>query len=78
MSKSKVPSYRRQRKPTGDLAFVKLDDQRIYLGAYNTSESRELYRKTVAEWLANNRQLPADPDIWIVEMIPKYDAFAED
>jgi integrase len=79
VNKSKVPSYRKQKKPGGDLAFVKLDDQRIYLGRYGTPESRELYRQTIAEWLANNRQAPSGPElICMVELIAKYLAFAED
>ena len=34
MTKMKVPSYRKQKKPSGDIAFVLLHGQRTYLVLY--------------------------------------------
>jgi len=51
----KIPKYRRQRKPNGrDISFVAIDKQRLYLpGAWNSKESREAYRRTIAEYLSS-------------------------
>ena len=67
------PSYRRHR-PSGR-ALVCIDGQRIYLGKWNTGESRKRYHQLIAEWLANGRRLPtnestADPTV--AELIVPY------
>ena len=53
----RIPSYRLH-KPTG-LAVVRLNSRDFYLGKHGTPESRSEYERLIAEWLANNRQLPA-------------------
>lgn len=40
MSRTNLPTYRRQESVTGDRAFVALDGRRVFLGAYNSPESR--------------------------------------
>lgn len=57
----KLPSYRRQRKPNGrDIAFVVIDKQRLYLpGTWNSDESREAYRRIIAEYLVSG-SIPDD------------------
>src|SRR3954452_24036019 len=45
---SHLPKYRHY-KPK-DLAAVRLDGKDHYLGKYNSEESREKYRRVVAEW----------------------------
>ncbi len=78
VTKPKVPSYRRQRKPTGDLAFVVLNGQRTYLGDWNTTESREAYRRVVAEFLATGQVRPVEPElVRVVELIAKFMGWAE-
>lgn len=47
---SRLPKYRHY-KPK-DLAVVRLDGKDHYLGKYDSEESREKYRRLVAEWLA--------------------------
>lgn len=65
MSSNVLPSYRKR----GDrnLAVVTLTDERTnvrrdyYLGTYDSPESREMYLRILAEWVANGRRLPAMP-----------------
>jgi hypothetical protein len=45
-----LPKYRHY-KPK-DLAVVRLDGRDIYLGKYNSPQSREKYHRTIAEWLS--------------------------
>src|SRR5258708_7456757 len=47
---SHLPKYRHY-KPK-DLAVVRLDSKDHYLGRYDSEESREKYRRLVAEWIA--------------------------
>ena len=73
-SSPSIPKYRRQRKHKGDdLAFVELNGQRHYLSKYRSPQSRREYHRLVAEWEANGRQLPVDPDnITVVELCARY------
>ena len=53
--KSNCPAYQRQKHPTGaskDRAFVVIDEQRCYLGIYDTPQSRAMYHRLLAEWSA--------------------------
>ncbi|MEX1015937.1 MAG: hypothetical protein WDZ31_04245 [Phycisphaeraceae bacterium] len=43
-------------------AYVKIDGQRIGLGRWGSDEARETYDRLIAEWLANDRRLPANTD----------------
>ena len=52
----RVPKYRHY-KPK-DLAVIRLDGHDVYLGKYDSPESREKYRRVVAEWLARQPVLP--------------------
>ncbi|MBN2561057.1 MAG: site-specific integrase [Phycisphaerae bacterium] len=74
----KIPSYRHHR-PSGR-ALVCLNGKRIYLGKWDTPESRERYRQVIAEWLADGK-LPGDDqsfqDLRIVELLAKYWTHAE-
>lgn len=67
MGKAPSPGYRRQKRASGDLAFVELEGVRHYLGRYGSKESRTRYHRLVAEWEANGRQLPAACDELDVE-----------
>ena len=44
-----LPKYRHY-KPK-DLGVVRIDGRDIYLGRYNSPESREQYNRVIAEWL---------------------------
>lgn len=78
----RVPSYRLH-KPTGQ-ALVCLSGRRIYLGKHNTPESKERYRKLVAEWLAAGSVVPpptvgkpASNALSVAELALAYTRFAE-
>ena len=69
------PKYRRQKRPTGDLAFVEINGFRRYLGAFNSEESLNAYHRVVAEWIESGRSelLPATPnEITVVELAAKF------
>src|SRR5262249_3365555 len=51
----RTPSYRLH-KPSGQ-AVVTLDGHDVYLGKYDTPESRTEYDRIVSEWLVNGRHL---------------------
>src|SRR5262249_19041474 len=48
--RARLPKYRHY-KPKG-LAVVRIDGRDVYLGKFNSAESREKYRRVIAEWLA--------------------------
>jgi len=66
----RTPKYRRQRKRDGrDVAFVVLSGQRVYLGEYDTPESRAEYHRLLAEWQAGGCCLPVPADeLTVVEL----------
>ncbi|OAI40312.1 hypothetical protein AYO40_04895 [Planctomycetaceae bacterium SCGC AG-212-D15] len=51
-----VPSYRLH-KASGQ-AVVVLNGKSVYLGRFDSAESKQKYERTVEEWLANHRLLP--------------------
>lgn len=53
---NKLPSYRFHR--ASGQAVVTLNGRDVYLGNYNTDESRDRYKLVIQEWLAGERQLP--------------------
>jgi integrase len=72
----RIPSYRLH-KPSNN-AVVTLSGQDVWLGRWNTPESRAKYNRVVAEWLAAGRQLPVSPDdLTIVELIARFWTHAE-
>jgi integrase len=52
----RTPSYRLHR-PSGQ-AVVTLNDKDIYLGRYDSQQSRAEYDRLIAEWLTSGRRLP--------------------
>ena len=48
-----IPKYRHHK--ARDLAAVRINGHDVYLGKYGSPESRELYDRVVAEWLARSR-----------------------
>jgi len=57
-----LPRLRRQKKTTGDLAFVELSGKRFYLGRFGSPEAQQKYDRLVAEWLTNGRRLDVNPE----------------
>jgi integrase len=51
----------RHHKPTGQ-ASVRIDGRDIYLGKHGTEESRERYRRVIAEWLSGRDPAAAPQD----------------
>ena len=61
-----TPSYRLH-KPSGQ-AVVTINRQDLYLGKFNSPQSRAEYDRVIAEWLGNGRQAPATSDLTINEL----------
>ena len=64
MSFSSTPKYRLH-KGSGQ-ALVQIKGERVYLGRYDSPESKEKYRRLVAEFLASTQsskseRYPVDP-----------------
>ena len=79
----RIPKYRLH-KGSGQ-ALVQINGVRVYLGTYDSEESKEKYQRLVSEWLSNGRQRvsppAADPQakaaLPIKELILAYWRFAE-
>ena len=73
-----IPSYRLH-KPSGQ-AIVSLNGKIFYLGKYKSQASREEYNRIIADYLANNRNLPptrTNQAISIQELVVLYLEYAE-
>lgn len=67
----RTPKYRHHR-PSGQ-AFVEIDERRIYLGKYDTPESRQKYARILGEWASNGYRLPVKPEqITMLELTDRY------
>jgi len=74
--RKRTPSYRHH-KASGQ-AFVEFDGRRIYLGKHGSKKSREEYHRLIAEWLANDQQLPVPPEeLTVAELLARYWKHAE-
>lgn len=70
------PSYRLH-KASGQ-AIVTLNGHDVYLGHYDTPESRQAYDRAIAEWLVGGREPKADGDgMTVGELVPAYMEWAE-
>ncbi len=58
LKSGEVPKYRKHR--ASGQAVVKLKGRAFYLGPHGTNVSLRQYDRLIAEWLANDRQLPPD------------------
>ena len=75
-SKPNVPSLRHH-KASGR-AYVVLNNRTIYVGDYGTEEAVQNYNKTIAEWLASNKQTHSPCDhISINKLLARFWAWAE-
>jgi integrase len=77
ISKVRVPAYRLH-KPTGQ-AVVTLNGRDIYLGRWNTNQSRREYDRAIGEWIARDRSLSTEGQgsRTIVELAAAYWKFAK-
>ncbi|MGO9598663.1 MAG: hypothetical protein ACLP7Q_11790 [Isosphaeraceae bacterium] len=57
---SRLPKYRHYRPK--NLAVVRINGKDHYLGRYDSPESRDNYRRVLAEWLAKGRPDREVPD----------------
>ena len=56
MSSRKIPSYRHHK--ARNFAVVTLDGKDVYLGEYDSPESRAKYDALIAEWLCRIHEPP--------------------
>ena len=77
MNKKQIPKYRKQTGSRLPRAFVQLNGKRYYLGKYGMPESKEQYRRLIAEWTLNNYQIPSySNEITVVELIAQFWKYA--
>jgi integrase len=75
-SSPRVPSYRHH-KPTGQ-AVVTLNGHDVYLGKWETKDSRAEYDRLIGEWLASGRCLATlVNDLTVAELAVRYLTFAK-
>ncbi len=73
MARKSIPKYRKQKNKSGDRAFVELGGSRVYLGAFNSAESREAYARALNEWESNGRQETTIADgMTVSEIVARY------
>ncbi len=71
LAENKVPGYCHHKAK--NLAYVCLDGRDIYLGKWNSPESKAEYNRRVGEWQAAGRRLPVDPlSITVAEIVVAY------
>ena len=59
----KLPKYRQQKRKGRNLAFVELSGHRHYLGPYGSRESKQAYKRLLAEWLTTRSQMTIRPQV---------------
>jgi integrase len=72
-TKLRTPTYCRH-QPTGQ-AYVRLGGRMLYLGPWDSPESKAKYDRLMAEWLAHGRRLPTSggpADLTVAEVIAAY------
>ncbi|HEY2585967.1 MAG TPA: site-specific integrase [Tepidisphaeraceae bacterium] len=76
LAEDRVPAYSRHR--ASGQAVVTIDNRDIYLGKWNTLESRQKYNRIIGEWQANGRRLPVpERDVLVVEIIDRFAQHAQ-
>jgi integrase len=71
VSSHRIPKYCRHR--ASGQAYVTLGGRDVYLGVFNSRDSRQEYDRKIAEWMAAGRQVPADPQsVTVAEIIAAY------
>ncbi len=51
----KLPSLCKQKRASGDLAYVRLNGTKIYCGPWGSQEASEKYERFIAEWLTTKQ-----------------------
>jgi len=73
-----TPKYRKQKSTGGDRAFVELNGSRLYLGQWNTPESRAKYHRLLKEWESAGRQLiSVQGDLTVIKLCEAFLRHAE-
>lgn len=74
-----IPKYRRQRRSKGaDTAFVQVAGQRVYLGVFDSPESRERYARLLAGCEERGGRLPStSADVTVAELAAQFWLHAE-
>ena len=76
MSSRRIPSYRHHK--ARDLAVVTLDGKDIYLGDYNSPDSKAKYDALIADWLCRNHEPPPPgAECSLCELMAAYLVFAK-
>lgn len=68
-----IPCYRRHSQR--NLGFIEVNGRRTYFpGKYKSAESRQAYRRFLAEWEINSRQAPPPPEaeITVTELVARF------
>ena len=74
----RIPKYRHH-KPSGQ-ALVQIRGHRTYLGKYGSEESKEKYRRLIAEFVSGNGEITPDnpkSQLTVNEMILQYFRYAQ-
>ncbi len=75
MPSRKIPAYRHQK--ARNLAVVRIDGKDVYLGEYDSPESKTKYERLISEWLRGHHQTPEiGTDITVCELMAAYLTFA--
>lgn len=75
MPSRKIPAYRLHK--ARNLAVVRIDGKDVYLGEYDSPESKAKYERLVADWLKSHHERPeAGATITVCELMASYLAFA--
>ena len=75
MPSRKIPAYRLHK--ARNLAVVRIDGKDVYLGEYDSPESKVKYERVVADWLKSHHELSeAGANITVCELMASYHAFA--
>src|SRR5688572_7751349 len=74
----KTPTLRRHRRSGHGYAW--LDGRQVWFGPYDDPETHRRFARTLAEWLANGKRLPADDarkDLRVADVVAAYLEYAE-
>ena len=73
----RIPKYRCHKST--NRAVVTVNGREIYLGVYDSAESRQRYGRLIAEWAATGQPSPTvgENDITVIEISARYLGYAE-
>lgn len=78
MSRATTPKYQRQRRDgKPDLAYVRIEGRKVYLGEFDTEDSRRAYLRTLQEWRAGTGLAIGRDDFTVAELCSAFRKHAE-